>query len=122
MAERLSSRTAPGAFDAEAASARVTRSVLEVPGVTALAPGLRDLVATAAARVLRRGGGEPLSVDVCRAGDGARVRVAAHLDDSRAVAEIVDELFAVIEVDVRAGTEAALGEIDIDLRVVSRGR
>lgn len=116
----MSEQGAAGTFDEGLASTRLTESVTRVPGVRGLAPGLRDLVATATARVMRRAGGEPLSVDVRRTAGGVHVRVDAHLDDSRPVAEIVDELFAVIEVDTLAGTEEPVGDIDIDLRVVSR--
>lgn len=119
---KMTGQSVPGTFDDGAVSARLTESVMQVRGVLGLAPGLRDLVATATARVMRRSGGKPVSVDVSRTADGVRVRVDAHLDDSRSVAEIVDELFAVIEVDALAGTEEPLGDIDIDLRVVSRGR
>lgn len=116
----MSEQGVAGAFDAVAASTRLTGSVTKVLGVRGLAPGLRDLVATATARVMRRSGGEPVSVEVRRTAEGVHVRVNAHLDDSRPVADIIDELFAVIEVDTLAGTDEPVGGIDIDLRVVSR--
>lgn len=103
-------------------SVRLAGSVTSIAGVRALAPGLRDLVATAAAKVLRRAGGEPTGVDVSRGGDGVKVRIDAHLDDTRSVAEVVDEIFTVIEADLTSGAMEADGPLDIDLRVVSRGR
>ena len=103
-------------------SARLAGSVTAIAGVRALAPGLRDLVATAAAKVLRRSGGEPTGVDVSRGGDGVKVRIDAHLDDTRSVTDVVDEIFAVIEADLTGAAMAAVGPLDIDLRVVSRGR
>ncbi|MGC3020471.1 hypothetical protein [Brevibacterium sp. FAM 24630] len=103
-------------------STQLTESVTGIGGVTGLAPGLRDMVATAAARVMRRPAGGPPRVDVARSDDGWSVRVDAHLDDSRSVSEIVDELFAVIAVDLRALIDGPVGDIDIDVRVVSRGR
>lgn len=117
----LTEQTADGDFDETAISQRLTDSVTGVDGVTALAPSLRYIVATATARVLRRSGGVPVGVDVSRTAGGVRVRVDTHLDDSRPVTEIVDEIFAVIEVDLVAGTEEPLGELEIDLRVVTRG-
>lgn len=107
-------------FDEAAVSARLTRSVTGVAGVTGLAPGLRDMVASAAARVMRRTGAEPLQVDVLRTGEGVQVRVDAHVDDRRPVSEIVDELSAVIAVDLRAAVDEPVGEIDVDVRIVSR--
>lgn len=112
--------TSPQAFDEVAIADRLTESVTGVSGVTGLAPGLRDMVATAAARVMRRSGGEPLRVAVDQVGAGLKVRVDAHLDDSRSVAEIVDELFAVIAVDLQAAVEGPVGETDIDVHIVSR--
>lgn len=103
-------------------SARLADSVTSIAGVRALAPGLRDLVATAAAKVLRRVGGEPTGVDVSRGGDGVKVRIDAHLDDSRSVADVVDEIFAVIEADLTSAAMEADRPLDIDLRVVSRGQ
>ncbi|WP_062240745.1 hypothetical protein [Brevibacterium epidermidis] len=41
-------------FDEAAVSARLTEPVTGVDGVTGLAPGLRDMIANAAARVMRR--------------------------------------------------------------------
>ncbi|WP_166974563.1 hypothetical protein [Brevibacterium atlanticum] len=112
---------APEAFDEAAASMRVTPAVLAVPGVTGLAPGLRDLVATAAARVMRREGGEPPSVDVRTTREGVHVRVDAYLDASRSVSGIVDDLFEVIAEDLQGGVFDPVGDIDIDLRIVGRG-
>ncbi|SDS01967.1 hypothetical protein SAMN04489752_0808 [Brevibacterium siliguriense] len=112
----------PHGFDVAAVSARLTESVIGVDGVTGLAPGLRDMIANAAARVMRRTGSEPLRVEVWRTGEALNVRVDAHLDDSRPVAEIVDELFAVIAVDLRAAVDGPVGEIDIEVRIVSRSR
>lgn len=112
----------PRGFDEAEVSARLTDSVTGVDGVTGLAPGLRDMVASAAARVMRRSGSEPLRVEVWRADEDFSVRVDAHLDDSRPVTEIVDELFAVLAVDLRAAVDGAVGDIDIDIRVVSRRR
>lgn len=108
-------------------SARLADSVTSIPGVRALAPGLRDLVATATAKVLRRAGGEPVGVDVSRVVDRVKVRIDAHLDDTRSVAEVVDEIFAVVEADIAHadiahGAGGAAGPLDIDLRVVSRGQ
>lgn len=40
-------------FDESAVSARVTESVTGVDGVAGLPPGLRDMIANAAARVMR---------------------------------------------------------------------
>lgn len=118
----LTEQIAAGAFDQSAISQRLTDSVTGIDGVAALAPSLRYIVATATARVLRRSGGVPVGVDLSRTAGGVRVRVDAHLDDSRPVTAIVDEIFAVVEVDIVAGTEESLGELEIDLRVVSRGR
>lgn len=101
-------------FDELAASLQLTESVTSVAGVRALAPGLRDLVATATAKVLRRAGGEPVGVDVTLRGEVVNVRIDAHLDDSRSVAAIVDEICAVVEAGL------APGPLEIDLRVVSR--
>ncbi len=102
-------------------SARLADSVTSIAGVRALAPGLRDLVATATAKVLRRTGDEPVGVDVTRGGDGVKVRIDAHLDHTRAVAEVVDEIFSVVEADIARGAVEVSGRLDIDLRVVSRG-
>ncbi|TSI19809.1 hypothetical protein [Brevibacterium aurantiacum] len=102
-------------------SARLADSVTSIAGVRALAPGLRDLVATATAKVLRRTGDEPVGVDVTRGGDGVKVRIDAHLDHTRSVAEVVDEIFSVIETDIARGAVEVSGRLDIDLRVVSRG-
>lgn len=110
----------PRGFDEAAVSARLTESVTGVDGVTGLAPGLRDMIANAAARVMRRSGSEPLRVEVWRAGEDLNVRVDAHLDDSRPVTEIVDELFAVVAVDLRAAVDGPIGEVAIDVRIVSR--
>lgn len=104
-----------------AESERLATSVTSVPGVRSLAPGLRDLVATATPRVLRRVGGEPVGVDVARGNDGVKVRIDAHLDRTRSVAEVVDEIFSVVEADIARGAVEASGRLDIDLRVVSRG-
>jgi hypothetical protein len=117
----MTERNSTEAFDEAAASARVTPSVLSVPGVTGLAPGLRDLVATAAARVMRKEGGEAPSVDVSGSGEGVKVRIDAYLDASRSVSEIVDELFEIISRDLRDADFGAVGEVDIDLHIVSRG-
>ena len=57
-----------------------------------------------------------------RSGKDLQVRIDAHLDDSRPVTEIVDELFAVIAVDLRTAVDEPVGDIDIDVRIVSRGR
>ena len=54
----------PRGFDEAAVSARRTESGTGVDGVTGLAPGLRDMIANAAARVMRRSGSEPLRVEV----------------------------------------------------------
>ncbi|UVI35801.1 hypothetical protein [Brevibacterium spongiae] len=116
-----SSAGAPG-FDGTRVSDRLTKSVTGVDGVTGLAPGLRDRVATAAARVMRRPADDPPTVDVDRTSGGWNVRVDAHLDDSRSVSEIVDELYAVIAVDLQAAVDGPVGDIDIDVRIVSRGR
>lgn len=102
-------------------SARLADSVTSIAGVRALAPGLRDLVATATAKVLRRTGGEPVGVDVSRGNDGVKVRIDAHLDRTRSVAEVVDEIFSVVEADIARGAVEVSGRLDIDLRVVSRG-
>lgn len=110
-----------GSGDGAVESARLADSVTSIAGVRALAPGLRDLVATATAKVLRRAGGEPLGVDVTRGGDGVKVRIDAHLDRTRSVAEVVDEIFSVVEADIACGPVEACGRLDIDLRVVSRG-
>lgn len=113
-------------FDELATSLQLTESVTSVAGVRALAPGLRDLVATATAKVLRRAGGEPVGVDVTSRGEGVNVRIDAHLDASRSVAAIVDEICAVVEAGVAtgavdaAGAGVAPGQLEIDLRVVSR--
>ncbi|MFE1082291.1 hypothetical protein [Brevibacterium sediminis] len=109
-------------FDEAAVSARLTESVTGVDGVTGLAPGLRDMIANAAARVMRRTGSEPLRVEVWRTGEDLGVRIDAHLDDSRPVTEIVDELFAVIAVDLQAAVDGPIGEIDINVHIVSRSR
>ncbi|WP_210603561.1 hypothetical protein [Brevibacterium oceani] len=111
---------APEAFDEAAASLRMTPAVLAVPGVTGLSPGLRDLVATAAARVMRREGGEPPSVDVRTTREGVHVRVDAHLDASRSVSGVVDDLFEIIARDLQGADLRSVGDIDIDLRIVSR--
>ena len=98
---------------------QLTESVTSVAGVRGLAPGLRDLVATAAAKVLRR---VRWRAGRCRRGsrsDGVKVRIDAHLDDTRSVAEIVDEIFSVIAADLAAKPRKPT-ELDIDLRVVSR--
>ncbi|MFP3395343.1 hypothetical protein ACSBQT_12200 [Brevibacterium sp. H602] len=118
---RIGTETSRG-FDEEAVSARLTESVTGVDGVTGLAPGLRDMIANAAARVMRRTGSEPLRVEVWRSGEDLSVRIDAHLDDSRPVTEIVDELFAVIAVDLQAAVDGPIGEIDIDVHIVSRSR
>ncbi|GGC37959.1 hypothetical protein [Brevibacterium sediminis] len=118
---RFESGTSRG-FDEAAVSARLTESVTGVDGVTGLAPGLRDMIANAAARVMRRTGSEPLRVEVWRTGEDLGVRIDAHLDDSRPVTEIVDELFAVIAVDLQAAVDGPIGEIDIDVHIVSRSR
>ncbi|WP_350269835.1 hypothetical protein AAFP32_15085 [Brevibacterium sp. CBA3109] len=110
-----------GSGDEAVESARLADSVTSIAGVRALAPGLRDLVATATAKVLRRAGGEPVGVDVTRGGDGVKVRIDAHLDRTRSVAEVVDEIFSVVEADIACGPVEADGRLDIDLRVVSRG-
>lgn len=110
-----------GSGDGAVESARLADSVTSIAGVRALAPGLRDLVATATAKVLRRAGGEPVGVDVTRGGDGVKVRIDAHLDRTRSVAEVVDEIFSVVEADIACGPVEADGRLDIDLRVVSRG-
>ncbi|HCG57416.1 MULTISPECIES: hypothetical protein [Brevibacterium] len=110
-----------GSGDEAVESARLADSVTSIAGVRALAPGLRDLVATATAKVLRRAGGEPVGVDVTRGGDGVKVRIDAHLDRTRSVAEVVDEIFSVVEADIACGPVEACGRLDIDLRVVSRG-
>lgn len=102
-------------------SARLADSVNSIAGVRALAPGLRDLVATATAKVLRRTGDEPVGVDVTRGGDGVKVRIDAHLDHTRSVTEVVDEIFSVVEADIARGAVEVSGRLDIDLRVVSRG-
>lgn len=116
----MTERNSQQAIDEAAVSTQLTQSVLRVDGVTRLAPGLRDMVASAAARVMRRPTEEVLRVDVVRSSAGWKIRVDAHLDDSRRVTEIVDELFAVIAVDLQALVEGPVGDIDIDVRVVSR--
>lgn len=118
----MTENQSPQKFDETAVSARLTDSVTGVDGVTGLAPGLRDMIANAAARVMQRTGSEPMRVEAWRTGEDLHVRVDAHLDDSRPVTEIVDELFAVIAVDLRAAVDGPVGEIDIDVRVVSRSR
>ena len=118
----MTENQSPQKFDETAVSARLTDSVTGVDGVTGLAPGLRDMIANAAARVMQRTGSEPMRVEVWRTGEDLHVRVDAHFDDSRPVTEIVDELFAVIAVDLRAAVDGPVGEIDIDVRVVSRSR
>ncbi|MGC2939548.1 MULTISPECIES: hypothetical protein [unclassified Brevibacterium] len=121
MAEKpMAENEAPRGFDEAEVSARLTDSVTGVEGVTGLAPGLRDMIASAAARVMRRSGSEPLRVEVWRTDEDFSIRVDAHLDDSRAVTEVVDELFAVIAVDLRAAVDGPVGGIDIDVRIVSR--
>ena len=50
-----------------------------------------------------------------------KVRIDAHLDRTRSVAEVVDEIFSVVEADIARGAVEASGRLDIDLRVVSRG-
>ncbi|SMX82431.1 hypothetical protein BSP239C_01486 [Brevibacterium sp. 239c] len=102
-------------------SLRLADSVTSIDGVRALAPGLHALVATATAKVLRRTGGEPVGVDVTRGGDRVKVKIDAHLDHTRSVAEVVDEIFSVVEADIARGAVEAGGRLDIDLRVVSRG-
>lgn len=113
---------APRGFDEAEVSARLVDSVTGVAGVTGLAPGLREMVASATARVMHRSGSEPLRVEVWRTGEDFTVRVDAYLDSSRPVTAIVDELFAVIAVDLRAAVEGPIGKIGIDVRVVSRSR
>ncbi|SDS57089.1 hypothetical protein SAMN04489751_2318 [Brevibacterium sandarakinum] len=119
---RTNGAGAEGRGEEIAESVRVADSVTSVAGVRALAPGLRDLVATAAAKVLRRSGDEPVGVDVSRSRDSVKVRIDAHLDDTRSVAEVVDEIFSVIAADLSGEAAEADGRLDIDLRVVSRSR
>ena len=99
-----------------------TEALLAARSATSAMTALRDMIANAAARVMQRTGSEPMRVEVWRTGEDLHVRVDAHLDDSRPVTEIVDELFAVIAVDLRAAVDGPVGEIDIDVRVVSRSR
>jgi hypothetical protein len=99
---------------------RATEALPAACPATSAMTALRDMIANAAARVMRRSGSEPLRVEVWRAGEDLNVRVDAHLDDSRPVTEIVDELFAVIAVDLRAAVDGPIGEVDIDVRIVSR--
>lgn len=119
---RTNGAAAGGRGEEIAESVRLADSVTSVAGVRALAPGLRDLVATAAAKVLRRSGDEPVGVDVSRSGDSVKVRIDAHLDDTRSVAEVVDEIFSVIAADFARGAVEVSGRLDIDLRVISRSR
>lgn len=92
----------------------LSRSVSHIPGVASLAPGMKDLVVSATAKVLRRAGGEPTGIDLTQSDDGYRVRIDAHFDDSRSVAAVVDDIFAAVDREV--------GEpVEIDLRVISRG-
>lgn len=116
----MTERNDTDAFDEAAASARITPSVLAVPGVSGLAPGLRDLVATTAARVMRREGGQAPSVDVRTSRDTVNVRVDVHVDASRSVSGVVDELFEVIARDLQSAAPGSVGDVDIDLRIVSR--
>ncbi|RBP66989.1 hypothetical protein DFO66_10242 [Brevibacterium sanguinis] len=110
---------------------RLAAAVVTVPGVRELAPGLRSLVASAAAKVLRREGGEALGVDVIEDEHGPRVRIDAHLDDSRRVSDVVDEIVEVVAAVMSAGAPPAAdgasaeesgvrGPVAVDLRIVSR--
>lgn len=93
---------------------QLSHEVAGIAGVESLAPGMKDLVASATARVLRRAGGQPTGIDLSESDDGWRVRIDAHFDDSRSVASIVDEIFTVVDREV--------GEpVEVDLRVISRG-
>lgn len=92
---------------------QLAHRIAGIGGVASLAPGMKDLVASAAARVLRRSGGEPVGIDLSETEGGHRVRIAAHFDDSRSVAAIVDEIFAAVDREI--------GEpVEVDLRVLSR--
>ncbi|KZE21645.1 MULTISPECIES: hypothetical protein [Brevibacterium] len=92
---------------------QLANEIAGIGGVASLAPGMKDLVASATARVLRRTGGEPMGIDLTESSDGYRVRIDAHFDDSRSVAAIVDEIFSVVDREV--------GEpVEVDLRVISR--
>ena len=85
---------------------QLANEIAGIGGVASLAPGMKDLVASATARVLRRTGGEPMGIDLTESSDG-------HFDDSRSVAAIVDEIFSVVDREV--------GEpVEVDLRVISR--
>ena len=92
---------------------QLANEIAGIGGVASLAPGMKDLVASATARVLRRTGGEPMGIDLTESSDGYRVRIDTHFDDSRSVAAIVDEIFSVVDREV--------GEpVEVDLRVISR--
>lgn len=93
---------------------QLANEIAGIGGVASLAPGMKDLVASATARVLRRTGGEPMGIDLTESSDGYRVRIDAHFDDSRSVASIVDEIFTVVDREVGA-------PVEVDLRVISRG-
>ncbi|MCT1445928.1 hypothetical protein M3G43_01420 [Brevibacterium casei] len=93
---------------------QLSHEVAGIAGVESLAPGMKDLVASATARVLRRAGGQPTGIDLSESDDGWRVRIDAHFDDSRSVASIVDEIFTVVDREVGA-------PVEVDLRVISRG-
>ena len=91
---------------------QLSHEVAGIAGVESLAPGMKDLVASATARVLRRAGGQPTGIDLSESDDGWRVRIDAHFDDSRSVASIVDEIFTVVDREVGA-------PVEVDLRVIS---
>lgn len=96
-------------------ASRLTQSVVGVAGVAALAPGLRDLVASATARVLHRAGGQSHGIDLSRSDGRVRVRIDAHVDSTRSVSAIVNEIHAVVTREIDE-------PVDVDLRVLSRSR
>lgn len=92
---------------------QLAHRIVGIGGVASLAPGMKDLVASATARVLRRSGGEPVGIDLSESDTGWRVRIDAHFDDSRSVAVIVDEIFGVVDREVGK-------PVEVDLRVITR--
>lgn len=92
---------------------QLAHRIAGIGGVASLAPGMKDLVASATARVLRRSGGEPVGIDLSESENGWRVRIDAHFDDSRSVAAIVDEIFGAVDREVGK-------PVEVDLRVISR--
>lgn len=107
---------------------RLAESLTAVDGLKSLAPGVRDLVASATAKVLGRKGSnsDATGVEVKRHGKGPdatlSVRIDCHLGDSRSASDVVDEIYQIVEEKLGLSAEVASDpRLDIDLRIISRG-